>query len=176
MTMGRILTLRGRLTRTNYMLLLVAASAGVSALEFWLLSSSLRVVLPFSFPAMPLAMPPLYLAARVAIDLLVIALMVSRLHDMGRSGWWVLAWPLAGAATWALAATAHAGLAGPLGASLALAMLAGWLALLLWPGDIGPNRFGPDPRGWTSREHFDAQRAALAADAEISRKGGSRHR
>lgn len=54
------------------------------------------------------------------------AVLVRRLHDMGRSGWWLLLLPV------------------PL-----LGQLVGFPLLLLclaWPGRRGENRFGPDPR------------------------------
>ncbi|WP_347265748.1 DUF805 domain-containing protein [Paracoccus sp. (in: a-proteobacteria)] len=46
---------------------------------------------------------------------------VRRLHDIGRSGWWLL---------------------------VILVPLVGWIVLLVWHctrGEGGPNRFGPDP-------------------------------
>jgi len=46
-----------------------------------------------------------------------------RLHDVDRTGWWLLLW---------------------------LVPVLGWLILLWWtvqPGTRGPNRFGPDPLG-----------------------------
>jgi len=52
-----------------------------------------------------------------------IAVTVRRLHDVGRSGWWLL---------------------------IGLIPLVGTGILLWWncqPGTIGPNRFGPDPKG-----------------------------
>lgn len=45
-----------------------------------------------------------------------------RLHDINRSGWWLLLW---------------------------FAIIIGWIVLIVWAikrGDDGPNRFGPDPR------------------------------
>lgn len=53
-----------------------------------------------------------------------LAVAVRRLHDGGRSGWWIL---------------------------ICLLPLIGWLILLIWylsRGEAGPNRFGPDPRGF----------------------------
>lgn len=44
-----------------------------------------------------------------------------RLHDIGRSAWWLL---------------------------ICLIPVAGWLVLLWWyiqPGEVGPNEYGPDP-------------------------------
>jgi uncharacterized membrane protein YhaH (DUF805 family) len=64
------------------------------------------------------------LGAVLSILLLLpsIAVGVRRLHDNGRSGWWLL---------------------------LGLVPMIGWIVLLIWycqPGEAGPNRFGPDPR------------------------------
>jgi uncharacterized membrane protein YhaH (DUF805 family) len=84
---------------------------------------------------------------------------------MGRSGWWVLTLPaLTLLSLVAGSSTALGGALIPL--VLIAVLLAYWLALLLWPGTIGPNRFGPDPRGWDSRAHYDAQRQRLAAEAD----------
>jgi uncharacterized membrane protein YhaH (DUF805 family) len=50
-----------------------------------------------------------------------IAVSIRRLHDLNRTGWWIL---------------------------LALIPLIGWIILLIWyisKGTDGPNRFGPDP-------------------------------
>ncbi len=51
-----------------------------------------------------------------------LAVSVRRLHDIGRSGWWLL---------------------------LVLLPIIGWIALLIWAcsdGTQGPNRFGVDPK------------------------------
>jgi uncharacterized membrane protein YhaH (DUF805 family) len=65
------------------------------------------------------------LNAIVSLVLLVpnIAVAVRRLHDVGRSGWWLL---------------------------MMLVPLVGIVVLVIWyisQGEHGPNRFGPDPRG-----------------------------
>lgn len=52
----------------------------------------------------------------------MLAVSVRRLHDDGRSGWWLL---------------------------IGLVPLIGWIVLIFWyvqRGQDGPNRFGPDPR------------------------------
>lgn len=81
--------------------------------------------------------------ATIAIFALVLSAVVRRLHDLGRSGWWLLAWGL-----WAMAcALIHAFV--PYFGGLAVGfwlwwipslVILGWLAL--WPGTPGPNRFG----------------------------------
>lgn len=57
----------------------------------------------------------------LAVLLPGIAVTVRRLHDLDRTGWWIL---------------------------LGLIPLIGWIILLIWyvtKGTDGPNRFGPDP-------------------------------
>jgi uncharacterized membrane protein YhaH (DUF805 family) len=59
--------------------------------------------------------------ASLAIFLPTLGIAVRRLHDLDRSGWWVL---------------------------LSLILVIGWIVLIVWyckRGTAGPNRFGPDP-------------------------------
>jgi uncharacterized membrane protein YhaH (DUF805 family) len=52
-----------------------------------------------------------------------LAIAIRRLHDLDRTGWWVLLWFIP---------------------------LIGWIILIIWfctRGTAGPNRFGPDPLG-----------------------------
>ena len=52
-----------------------------------------------------------------------LAIAIRRLHDLDRTGWWVLLW---------------------------FVVLIGWIILIIWfctRGTAGPNRFGPDPLG-----------------------------
>jgi uncharacterized membrane protein YhaH (DUF805 family) len=76
---------------------------------------------------------------------------VRRLHDIDRSGWWLLL-PLpallitliCGTAAYATGTDAFAGIIVP----FALVTLGFYLVILFWNcqrGTIGPNRFGPDP-------------------------------
>ena len=65
------------------------------------------------------------LAALFEVGMLlpILAMSVRRLHDLDRSGWWIL---------------------------LSLIPVIGWIILLIWyctKGTDGPNRFGPDPLG-----------------------------
>ncbi len=63
-------------------------------------------------------LPALY---ALAILLPSLAVGVRRLHDLGRSGWWLLIW---------------------------LIPLIGWIILIWWfatKGEDGPNDYGPDP-------------------------------
>jgi uncharacterized membrane protein YhaH (DUF805 family) len=64
---------------------------------------------------------PISVIATLATFLPGLAVSIRRLHDIDRSGWWVL---------------------------LALVPIVGGIVLLVWAcmrGTVGPNRFGPDP-------------------------------
>jgi len=59
----------------------------------------------------------------LALVLPALAVAVRRLHDIDRSGWWLL---------------------------IGVIPVIGWIVLLIWActqGTLGPNRFGPDPLG-----------------------------
>ena len=59
---------------------------------------------------------------RLATLIPSLAVGARRLHDINKSGWWLL---------------------------LMFAILIGWIILIVWAikqGDKGPNRYGPDPR------------------------------
>jgi uncharacterized membrane protein YhaH (DUF805 family) len=67
------------------------------------------------------AVSPLNSLASLALLLPSLAVAVRRLHDIDRSGWWVLLWFIP---------------------------IIGWIILIIWHctlGTPGPNRFGPDP-------------------------------
>ena len=56
-----------------------------------------------------------------------LALGARRLHDINRTGWWLL---------------------------LIFVVVIGWIVLIVWAierGDEGPNKYGPDPRQATSQ-------------------------
>lgn len=66
----------------------------------------------------------------------MIAVQVRRLHDMNISGWWYLAYIVAGVALDAVP---------DVGSSLNSLLSIGFIALNCMPGTKGPNRFGEDP-------------------------------
>jgi len=86
-----------------------------------------------------------------------IAVAVRRLHDIDRSGWWILL-PLAPYVLGFLFLFMQSFV---LGAVLAFLGLVAAIVLLVWycmKGTNGPNRFGPDPLGGEPRElaqHFE---------------------
>ena len=59
-----------------------------------------------------------------------LAVGVRRLHDINRTGWWLL---------------------------LIFVPVIGWIVLIVWAierGDMGPNKYGPDPRQATSQQAY----------------------
>jgi uncharacterized membrane protein YhaH (DUF805 family) len=152
-TKGRLLFgLRGRIPRTDFWVGLIA-TVGITALAILLGGNSVRVGGLGPFFAVVTAigvLSPFCLAAVV----------VKRLHDLDKSGWYVVAFlvPLLLAA---LAVMAHLGLREGrvieewqgfwtmtfyIAAGLATVLLAYFaLKLGLTRGTLGPNRFGPDP-------------------------------
>jgi uncharacterized membrane protein YhaH (DUF805 family) len=91
---------------------------------------------------------PVSMLASLALLLPSLAVSVRRLHDIDRTGWWILIFYVAVIglvfAGMAAAFTGHAGLA----ILLLLTMCAFSIWLIVWfatQGTAGPNRFGPDP-------------------------------
>jgi uncharacterized membrane protein YhaH (DUF805 family) len=145
-----------RLTRTQYFVFHLSVAILGWALVFRALpfAASMGWTLPRP-PALPGPEGQALAVALVAAPLLLWSLVVgSRLRDMGVSAWFALILPFGGGvATW---------LGAPPLAVLGVSALM-VLPTFFWPGTIGPGRYGPDPRGWLSREHFDTQQAELAA-------------
>ncbi len=106
--------------------------------------------------------------AGLAVILPTVAVQVRRLHDTGRSGWWVggyyllylvyvlAALGLMGAMASGAESAASTGLVMLIGL-LGLAIFAYFVVLLVFfilPGTKGPNRYGPDPYGADLGEVF----------------------
>jgi len=94
---------------------------------------------------------PVYSLFTLATIVPGIAVAVRRLHDIGRSGWWVLlalAPLVAAAAVGTAAVSLGAPELWPLMMALGVAQLVGIVVLVVWAlrrGEPAPNRFGPDP-------------------------------
>lgn len=101
--------------------------------EFWIFSAALLVVI-FALLVIVTAISPetdaaedtrakAILVGMVLLGLPQTALMARRLHDIGRSGWWMLVFgaPVVGMIVWGM-----------------------WMAT---DGQPRPNRYGPDPKG-----------------------------
>jgi len=140
--------LLGRTTRTNLLAyLIVAALANVALFVFAV--TTMRAPAPSAarvdaLQALLVANP--LLAA--ADSLLFLWLAARRFQDQDRPGWLALA----------PTALVLAGLAVPIPASLALLVFIAFLIGLFLPGTVGPNRYGPDPRGWRSPEHYEEEK------------------
>lgn len=84
----------------------------------------------------------------IPIIVSVVALLVKRFHDLGRSGYWVLVFALANGASSALeiaAPTDTAALAAILTSAAVFISFVAWLGGIR--GTIGANQYGPDPLG-----------------------------
>ena len=75
----------------------------------------------------------------------MIAVQVRRLHDLGVSGWWYLAYVAAGALLPEIP---------NVGDGLNGLISIGWIVWMFFPGTQGPNRFGDDPKQPFSAEIF----------------------
>lgn len=132
----------GRSTRTELILFYVLFALALFAVDF----------------ARPLIGDETHFWARWAVLALVacpaLALMVRRLHDIGRTGWWTaLGLPLLGFSIWEAYVRYGDRLAPspidelPVLARLALAMTGVVLAvLLLWDDEAADNEYGANPR------------------------------
>jgi uncharacterized membrane protein YhaH (DUF805 family) len=148
----------GRYGRGTILLWLVLGSIGFNVLDFMVFKQlSLMINVGFRFDALSsYSTAPIWrIATEIAFDIALLVIAIGRLHDVERSAWWLSALVLI---------PLFAALVGA--PAIALLALAGWIALLFWPGTIGPNRYGPDPLGWGSREQFEAQKRGLEAEAK----------
>jgi uncharacterized membrane protein YhaH (DUF805 family) len=142
----RRLGLMGRTSRSTLVGFLVAGALVGLVVWFVLLGRLRGVTDPFAAAA---AMPPWLPWLQLALDLVFLWLAARRFHDQDRPGWLALV-------PTALGVAVALGL--PVPGSIALLVLLGILVALFLPGTIGPNRYGADPRGWRSREHYLEQR------------------
>lgn len=136
------LGLAGRATRTAIFGYLIACMLG-SAVLWFLGLGAFRDQIRRGVTAPLAALPAWVLYVQAAFALAFLWLSVRRFHDQDRPGWIALVPFAASALVWA-------GLPDGLGGLVWLAFLAG----LFLPPTIGPNRYGPDPRGWKSHDHY----------------------
>jgi uncharacterized membrane protein YhaH (DUF805 family) len=110
-------------------------------------------VVTISVVAKLIALVPYAPARQLYVELIPILIwpeIVGRLHDVGRSGWWSIG-PIAclaaiEAAAWQWGAIQEPGMRVALVIGLTIWM--GFsIRMLAGAGDVGPNRYGPDPRG-----------------------------
>ena len=97
---------------------------------FWLFNILVQIVANVVDSAILGGAGVLSAIASLALLLPGLAVSARRLHDGGRSGWWLL---------------------------IGLVPLVGVILLIIWyvgRGEDGPNRFGPDPRGGVGEAPF----------------------
>lgn len=143
------LGLAGRTTRTALLVWLLLAVV-VSLLLWFLVIARLRENAE-SGGTPSIGALPLWLASlELAFALLLLRLAVGRFHDQGRPGWLALLPPAIYAFSTFVTYLPYVEELMP------LVLLAG----LLLPPTIGPNPYGPDPRGWASRDDWLAAQIA----------------
>jgi uncharacterized membrane protein YhaH (DUF805 family) len=140
---GIITRLFGRTSRTTMVTWFVGVALGRVAINY-LLTGSLAVpaMAPFQIASGEMSRGALAVVDVIA-TLVLLIIQARRFHDQDRSGWFALA-PYA---VYALSLIVPA-----IGIVLMLVVL-GYIVALFLPPTVGPNRFGPDPRGWRSPEH-----------------------
>ena len=97
----------------------------------------------------------IYMLAQLVFLIPSLAVGVRRLHDTGRTGWWIVA-PILGYLVMFVAVGAGAASPDNMAAAGGLAMIGGLLVFvlaivllvfMLLDGTPGPNKYGPDPKG-----------------------------
>jgi uncharacterized membrane protein YhaH (DUF805 family) len=134
-------------------------STRTEVIGFILLTSLFTSVMMFlaSWLGMNGAKPWLEGALAAIFLLPNLTLSVRRLHDWGRSAWWLLVGsPLVLAVIWELIFypprpfTLHVQSHLPWWALVPVVLsVLGYYTLMLWPDDVDTNLYGPNPRGWT---------------------------
>jgi uncharacterized membrane protein YhaH (DUF805 family) len=144
----------GRMSRSNAFVGLILLSVGFISVD-WFAFNRVNVMLVFGLRFDALrnfdAVPIWRIAFEFAANLLLCVGAIARLHDASYSTKWLVT----------VLALSFASMM-PFASSLAFVSLIAWIIIIFLPPSIGPNRFGPDPRGWKSREHFANQQRMLA--------------
>lgn len=141
-----------RVSRGDFFFAFLGINIAHLAALFWLMQTiSLMLTLGFRTSVQALGVEPISVTIlKVATDALLAWFVLRRIRDTDHSGWWVLVLLL---------------LPLVLGAVGGLVSLLGMVALFFVPGTRGPNRFGPDPHGFASREDYEQQQSRLRSDS-----------
>ena len=137
-----------RVTRGDFFFAVLGINIAYLAALFWLTNTiSVMLMIGFRTSLSALGLEPVALSLlKVAADLALLWFVVRRIRDTDHSGWWAAGLLL-------LPLFFH-----DIGA---LVSIVGILALFIVRGTRGPNRFGPDPHGFASRERFEEQQRRL---------------
>jgi len=144
----------GRLSRGDFFFWLIGINIIFTSVDWWAFGRlNLALNLGIRFEALQhFAILPIWRTLlEIALNLILAALAIARLHDASYSARWLTV-------TVGLAVTSML----PSASGLAAISLFAWLAIFVLSPSIGPNRYGPDPRGWKSREQFEQQQKDLA--------------
>lgn len=128
-----------------FVLSIVLGIAMFASLAGGMAALSSGAVSPMAMGGGAMALWVVFLIVGVGSIIPSIAVQVRRLHDLDRSGWWLLGVVIA------LAIVNSIPEVGPF---LYIIGYVGWLAYNAMPGTPGPNRFGSDPKDPTGAEVF----------------------
>lgn len=148
----------GRISRGDFFFWLLAINILLGAVDWWAFGRlHLTLNLGFRLEAFQHydVTPVWRTLLEVVLNLLLAALAIARLHDASYSARWLLV---------LVGLTVASAL--PFASALVAIALLGWIAIFFLPPSIGPNRYGPDPRGWKSREQFEQQQRDLAEQSK----------
>ena len=137
-----------RISHTDFIFTMIGLSIAWSFLQYYILSERFAATEPTS----DMKDIKIYgaVALQIALSIYTIFLLSQRLRDANKPLWIVLI---------ILLAIGFAGYIHIIFMMISFLML---IIIALLPGTIGPNKYGPDPRGWESKEHYDAQEKRLA--------------
>jgi uncharacterized membrane protein YhaH (DUF805 family) len=122
---------------------LVFALLGTMAGGMAALSSG--AISPFAMGGGMMALWIVFMLFGLASLIPSIAVQVRRLHDLDKSGWWLLGMVVVAAVLNSIPR---------IGGVLYIVAYVAWLAYNAMPGTVGANRFGPDPKDPSGAEVF----------------------
>lgn len=147
----------GRIGRARYWLFLAAAVTLLAVLlvAFWIYALSIPGAYenggptPWPSTRLGIAGAVTWVSTLALVLISIVANTIRRLHDRGKSGWWVVLFLIAPNALFAFAQYMAGVQPGdlPYGLHIAVLALMAWsfVELCCLRGTIGDNRFGPDP-------------------------------
>jgi uncharacterized membrane protein YhaH (DUF805 family) len=157
-SLAPFLDFRGRSRRTDFVTIIFASLFFSIAAYFVTLEMEHRIVTPediFVLATNPRPIDWALAAANWFLSVWFVVFLCRRLHDQNASAALL---PLHFGIFWLIGTLEFGGW-------LTLLYLGSfWIilfAVIFRRGTIGPNRFGPDPRGWESPEHFEREQARL---------------
>ena len=155
---GRYLSFSGRVKRLSFLLRFIFLL--IISIGLIIISAMLAASIPVLFPPTAFGVILLLLVILLGITTYVLTLVawyslqVRRLHDINRSGLWVLLFFALGFIGGGTNASNPYDIS-TLTQIIGLIQLLYLLGLFFWPGTKGPNRFGQDPK-WQHKDYAEA--------------------